>query len=136
MKKILVLLIATLLAAPAFAQKSKAPDAVKTQFAKAYPNAQKVKWEKEDGNYEVSFRFGGDKMSAVFDQNGTQIQSEKEITTSQLPATVQEFMKKEGKKIKEAAEITNASGAKFYEAEAGRKDYYFNAQGQPVEKID
>jgi hypothetical protein len=29
------------------------PGAAKAAFAKAYPNATKVKWEKENGNYEV-----------------------------------------------------------------------------------
>lgn len=136
MKNLLALLLASLLIAPAFAQKSTAPDVVKAEFSKNYPNAQKVKWGKEEGNFEVGFRLGSDEMSALYDRNGKQLETERAIAANQLPAAVQAYMKKEGKTIREAAEITNASGARFYEAEARGKDFYFNAEGQPVGKIN
>jgi hypothetical protein len=136
MKKLLVLAVAALLTAPSFAQKTDVPAAVKTAFAQKYPTAQKVKWGKEDANFEAEFRLGGDDMSAVFNASGAQLETEKAIPVGELPAPVRMYMKKEGKKIKEAAEITNASGARFYEAEAGGKDYLFNAAGQPVKRVN
>ena len=136
MKTNLLFVAAVLLAAPAFAQKETVPAVVKAEFAKKYPDAQRVKWEKEETNFEAEFRLENEEMSAVFDAKGNQLETEKEIQVSQLPAAVQAYMKKEGKKIKEAAEITNASGVRYYEAEAGGKDYLFNAQGQPVSKIN
>ncbi len=136
MKKTVFFVAAALLAAPAFAQKGAIPVVVKTEFAKKYPSARKVKWVKEDANFEADFRIGKDEMSAVFDSKGAQLESEKEIQASQLPPSVQAFMKKAGKKIKEAAQITNARGEVFFEAEAGGKDYFFTAQGQPVEKTN
>lgn len=136
MKKPLVFAVAVVLAAPTFAQKTAVPAAVTAEFAKNYPHAQRVKWGKEDANFEAEFHLGKDVMSAVFDGKGAQLEAEKEIPASQLPAAVQAYLKKEGKKIKEAAEITNATGARFYEAEADGKDYLFNAAGQPVKKVN
>jgi hypothetical protein len=136
MKKSVSIALVGLFTLPAFAQRGDVPAPVKSAFAQKYPTAQKVKWEKEDANYEAEFHFGRQEMSAVFDATGTQLETEKEIPTSQLPAAVQASMKKAGRKIKEAAEITNARGEVFYEAEAGGKDYLFNAQGQPVQKTN
>ncbi len=136
MKISLIFAAAVLLTVPAFAQKTAVPAAVKAEFAKKYPTVQKVKWGKEDANFEAEFHLGKDEMSAVFAANGAQLEAEKEISASQLPAAVQAYLKKEGKKIKEAAEITNATGTRFYEAEAGGKDYLFDAAGQPVKKVN
>lgn len=70
MKK-LFFIPAVLAAGIAMAQpKGGTPDAVKTAFAKAYPSASNVKYEKEDGNYEVSFKQNGKVMSAVYDGKG------------------------------------------------------------------
>lgn len=136
MKNNLLFVAAVLLAAPAFAQKESVPAVVKAEFAKRYPGAQRVKWEKEETNFEAEFRLGNEEMSAVFDAKGNQLEAEKEIQVSQLPDAVQAYLKREGKKIKEAAEITNAKGQRFFEAEAGGKDYLFTAKGQLVDKIN
>lgn len=44
-------------------------------------------------------------------------------------------MNAQHKTIKAAAEITDAAGKVYYEAEAGGKDYLFNVEGKPVKKI-
>ncbi len=120
----------------AFAQSgSGVPPAVKTAFASKYTTAKAVKWDKEDNSWEASFTLNGETRSALFDATGKQTESELEMPVSKLPETVRTYMKAQKKTIKTAAEITDGSGKVYYEAEAGGKDYLFNAQGKPVKKI-
>lgn len=111
------------------------PQAVKTAFAGKFATAKQVKWEKEGGAWEASFELNGEKKSAVFTPSGKQTELELEIPVTQLPQVVRNYMKDHKKTITEAAEITDPSGKKYYEAEAGGKDYLFNAEGKPVQKI-
>ena len=114
---------------------SKVPQVIKTAFADKYSAAKAVKWDKEDKSWEVSFTMNGETRSVVFDAGGKQIESELEIPVVKLPETVRSYMKSQKKTIKAAAEITDAAGKVYYEAEAGGKDYLFNAAGKPVKKI-
>ncbi|MBC7777238.1 MAG: PepSY-like domain-containing protein [Phycisphaerae bacterium] len=131
MKKMFLLIVLFAFSQTAFAQASKVPDAVKTAFAKAYPNADDVKWELENGHYEVEFEMTDDhEMSVLYDAAGALLETEVEIPFSDLPKAAQEALK--GKKVKETAKITNAKGVVTYEAEVRRKDLMFDAQGNPV----
>ena len=136
MKNNLLLIASALcLATSAMAQKinaAKLPIVIKQAFEKAYPMALKTIWDKEGKDFEASFKNGKESLSVVFDAKGTIIETEKTITAADLPAAVQAAMK--GKKIKEAAEII-AHGKVYYEAEAGGKDYLFDAQGKTVKKL-
>ncbi len=114
---------------------SEVPKAVKTAFTSKYTTAKAVKWDKEDSAWEASFTQNGETRSALFDASGKQTESELEMPVAKLPETVRTYMKAQKKTIKTAAEITDATGKVYYEAEAGGKDYLFNAQGQPVKKI-
>ena len=119
----------------AFAQKvgdKSIPAAVKQAFAKNYPQAQHVRWDREDKDYEASFEMNGEKLSAVFSASGTQSETELEIPVVKLPESVRAYMKGKGKTIKDAAQITDSQGKIYYEAEAGGKDYLFDAQGKFV----
>lgn len=111
------------------------PQAVKTAFAGKYATAKGVKWDKEGGAWEASFELNGEKKSAVFTPGGKQTELEMEIPVDKLPEAVRSYMKEHKKTIVEAAEITDPSGKKYYEAEAGGKDYLFTAEGKPVQKI-
>ena len=134
-RNLLLIACAACFATSAVAQKinaAKLPMAVKQAFEKAYPTALKTIWDKEGKDFEASFKNGKESLSVVFDAKGTIIETEKTITAADLPAAVQTAMK--GKKIKEAAEII-AHGEVYYEAEAGGKDYLFDAQGKTVKKL-
>lgn len=108
------------------------PTAAKATIARLYPGVKAVKWEKEDGNYEAGLTYNGKQLSLVIDAKGNVLETETTITASALPASVQEYVMKHhtGKKIKEAAEIVDASGKKTYEAQVGGKDLMFDAKGQ------
>ena len=132
---ILATFAAATLTTGAFAQKinaNKLPVAVKEGFAKAYPTATATHWDKEGKDYEASFKQDKESLSVVFDGKGQVLEVEKEIKAAELPAAVQTALK--GKKVKEAAIITKG-GKTYYEAEIGKKDLLFDADGKAVTKM-
>ncbi len=135
MKKILLVLsLFVTMAVTIYAQ--TAPAAAKAAFAKAYPKATKVKWEKEDGKYEVSFANNGKEMSAIYTEKGALEETEYEMTVAELPAAVLSYMKEhyKGVTIKGAAKITKADGAVNYEAAVKGKDVLFDANGKFIKE--
>jgi hypothetical protein len=141
MKKTVIILVALLVSTVAYSQKIKeknVPDAVKTAFKAAYPNADDIKWEKEAANYEAEFELNDVEYSALYNANGTLIETEMEIKTSQLPQKALDYMNANyaGKKIKEAAKITDAQGTITYEAEVKGKDVIFDANGNFIKVVE
>ncbi|TAJ47394.1 MAG: hypothetical protein EPO58_15975 [Chitinophagaceae bacterium] len=137
MKKIL-LAVALLITIAVIAQKTGGtPDAAKTAFNKAYPAATKVKWEKEDGNYEVSFTLNGKEASAIYDGKGVLMESEQEMKASELPGVILAYMKEhyKGVTVKGAAKITKANGSVNYEAAIKGKDALFDANGKFLKEV-
>ena len=114
---------------------SKVPAAVKAAFAKQYPGAT-AGWEKENGKYEVNFKLNGNTMSALYETNGNLQETEMDIKVSDLPATVQAYVKEhyKGKVVKEAAKITKADGTVNYEAEVNGKDVIFDTNGKFIKE--
>ena len=116
---------------------SKVPATVKTAFAQKYPDAKKVSWEKENGNYEANWGGkSGEDNSAQFKQSGTFVEIVLAIPVSQLPANVAAYVKKhyEGAVIKEAGKVTDATGKISYEAEIKGKDLIFDEAGNFVKE--
>ncbi|MFT3827958.1 MAG: PepSY-like domain-containing protein [Chitinophagaceae bacterium] len=113
-----------------------APAVAKAAFSKAFPGASKVKWEKENSDYEVNFTKDGKEMSAVYDSKGVLKETEVEITAAELPAAATEYIKQhyKGATVKEAAKITTASGTVTYEAEVNKKDVIFDANGKFIKE--
>jgi hypothetical protein len=110
MKKIFILMFAfAVLSVPAFCQKN-VPENVKKEFAKKYPSAQTIKWSSEEANeWEAEFKINGTEMSASYDNKGTWLESETEITVKDLPAAVTNTLTKEfpGYKTGEMSAIEN-----------------------------
>ncbi len=129
--------IALLTAITVQAQKNlppaKIPAAAKEAFAKAHPNIT-GKWEKEEGDYEVTFKEGGKDMSCVIDKTGAIKETETVVPASDLPAPVTAYIAKhyKGVKVKEAATIVRADGTTIYEAEIKGKDVLFDANGNLI----
>ncbi|MEO8447217.1 MAG: PepSY-like domain-containing protein [bacterium] len=115
---------------------SQVPSVVKTSFSSLYPDASKVQWEMEDGNYEAGFDQNKVETSIIFDAKGTFLQKEVEIPVSELPDAVKNYATTNvaGKKIDEAAKITDAAGIVTYEAEIGKADYIFDQNGSLLKK--
>lgn len=135
MKKFL--LVACLFVSAAVIAQKNIPAAVKTAFTKAYPTATKVKYEKEDGNYEVSFVDKGNEISVIYDARGILKESEQELKISALPASVTAYMKEhyKGMPVKGAAKITKTDGSINYEAALKGKDVIFDANGKFLKEV-
>ena len=135
MKKI-ILVVALFTSIAVIAQKSVAPNAAKAAFAKAYPNATKVKWEKEEGLYEVSFVTSGSEVSVIYNANGVLHEAEQEMKANQLPATVLAYMKEhyKGQAVTSGAKITKADASINYEAAIKGKDVIFDANGKFIKE--
>ena len=143
MKKLITLIALGLGVSQVYGQKIKeneVPVAVKAAFAKAHPAAKEVKWEKEDGSFEVSFDQDNKEMSNVLDASGILLEEETEMTSGELSSAIKGTLAKDfaGFKITEAAKIL-AKNVTTFEAEvekgAERFDLIFDIQGKLLKKI-
>jgi len=129
------------LSSTTFAQENEAnenihvPAAVKTALHKKYPQATKVGWEKENGNFEANWGGkSGEDNSVQFTPSGNFIEIVKAIPVNQLPSNVAIYVKQHyhGAKITEAGKVTNAKGNLSYEAEVKGRDVIFDKDGKFV----
>jgi hypothetical protein len=139
MKKIIVMTTLCLGLSSVYAQKIKeadVPAAVKEGFKNSFPNSKAKEWEKEDDNFEAEFDVKKVETSALFDANGSLLQTEVEIAVKELPKAIIDYLSKNetGKKIKEAAKITDNKGVISYEAEVTEADYIFESAGNYIKK--
>ena len=111
------------------------PDPVKAGLQKTYAGKD-VHWGKEGDNYEASFKQKGNEMSVVLDDSGNTVETEVEISKTELPPPVLEVLKKDfaGYKIEEAAKIT-ANNVVSYEAEVEKGEQSFELIFDPQGKI-
>ena len=111
------------------------PPVVKTALSKKYPEASKVTWEKENGNYEANWGGKSDEDNSVqFTPAGDFIEIVKAMPVNDLPKPVLAYTKEhyKGVKITEAGKVTDASGKISYEAEVKGKDIIFDENGSFV----
>ena len=113
------------------------PVEVKLAFSKKYPEAAKVSWEKEKGNYEANWGGkSGEENSAQFTPTGNFVEIVKAIKITDLPASVVPYVKEhyKGEKVKEAGRVSDAAGKTMYEAEIKGGDLIFDEQGKFLKK--
>jgi Tfp pilus assembly protein PilX len=140
MKTFLLILSVVLCTAVSSAQKinaAKVPASVNSNFNAKFPNASKVKWEKEKENYEASFVVNQSEQSALLNSVGELIETEIEITNKELPKNVLPYVasKYPGKKISETSKITSAQGLITFEVEIKGKDLIFDNNGFLIKEI-
>lgn len=137
MKHVFLTILATLVTGTCvlFAQGLKeknVPAAVKDAFAKKYPGAIKVSWEKEDGNYEANWGGKtGEDNAAQFSPSGNFVEYAQAVETGRLPVEIKNYVKAHysGVAIKEAAKVTDAAGVITFEADIKGKELIFDAKG-------
>ena len=137
MKKISFVALAIICSyATCFAQ-SKTKNLAVLAFNLKFPNATKVKWEKENATeYEANFLLDGIKHSANYSINGKWLETESIVTFSELPEMVQNSfnLQHKGAKLKLASKIENYKDQNYYEIEVkkGLKtvEYFFTADGK------
>ena len=109
------------------------PQVVKIALSKKYPNASKVIWETENGNYEANWGGkSGEDNSVQFTPDGQFIEIVKAIPINELPEPVILYVNKHyrGSKISEAGKVTDAAGKTSYEIEIKGKDVIFDENGE------
>lgn len=108
------------------------PTQVKTSLIQKFPDAKKVSWEKEKGNFEANWGGkSGEDNSAIFTTSGEFMEIVQAIQIDKLPSSVSPYVAKHysGAKIKEAGWVTNSGGKHFYEVEIKGKDLIFDEKG-------
>ncbi len=121
-------------------KKDKRPQAVEESFRKKFPDAQKVKWEKEKTEYEASFVLNGVQTSANFTVNGEWKETESTVSVSDLPKNVSDGILSAypAAKIINAAKIETTEKGVQYEADIknGKKklEVLFDTDGKEVKK--
>lgn len=142
MKKImlLVILLAGMNAITVFSQQMKekdVPSAVKAAFVKKYPDARKVSWEKEKGNFEANWGGkSGEDNSATLTPAAVFIEIVVAIPKNQLPSNIPTYVAAHYNKavIKEAGKVTDAAGKQMFEAEIKGKDLIFDEKGNFIKE--
>jgi hypothetical protein len=140
MKKLTFLIITIIFSCLLQAQKldaSKVPDAVKKSFNNKYPGVENITWEKENGQYEASYKKDGQSRSAMFSPDGTFTESEIDIKVGDLPDAAAAYLRDhyKGMEIKEASKITRANGEINYEAAIKGKDVIFDDKGKFLKTV-
>lgn len=142
MKNLFFISMALMISFTTCGQKTKGevtvPDVVKAKFKSLFPNVETVKWGKEDKNYEAEFDVNKVETSATFDEKGTLLETETEISPNDLPAVAKMYIEKNvpGEKIKEASKITDNKGITTFEAEVKGTDYIFDNDGKFIKKVE
>lgn len=137
--------LAGALAAPAFAhaqmlKPAQVPAAAIATFKAKFPTVKTNTWEKEGDKYEAGFKLNGKTMSALITPAGELMETETDMSPSQLPTPVRTKLASDYKtyKIKEAATIVRADGSTVYEAEVAKggkaQDVLFMADGTLAKK--
>jgi hypothetical protein len=139
MKNLLCIALVLSFGFAACAQKVKKedlPSSVITKFTLTYPKVEKVKWSKENGNYEAEFDLNNIETSVVYDSIGITLETESEITVANLPAAAKDYVKNNcnDAKIKEASKLIDGKGVLTYEAEVKGVDYVFDKDGAFIRK--
>jgi hypothetical protein len=134
MKNYLLLAGTVLMTGVSCAQNSRkveVPQTAQTSFHLAHPNAEEIKWEKEGESFEVNFEENEVEMSVLLDAEGSILETESEISTSELPTKAKDYLASNfpGEKVKEAAKIIDQDGTIKFEAEIGGLDIFFDQDG-------
>jgi hypothetical protein len=119
MKNIFIVLVAAVIVtAPASCQ-LKVTEAAKKEFVAMFPTATNVKWGTESKDeYEAEFKLNNTNVSANFKHDGTWVETETTIKTSELPAAVTNAIntKYPGAVYTRAEKIEKPGGKILYEA--------------------
>jgi hypothetical protein len=140
MKKLTTLLLGAAFIASAFTlstQGTKIPAKVKTAFANHFKTATQVKWKAEKQYFEVTFELNDKDYSALFDANGTLLETEVEIAQDELPNGVLSYIQTHypSQKIKAVEKITDSNQVTTYEIELKKTDVIFDATGTFIKEL-
>ena len=103
------------------------PGYARESFAKAYPSATKVEWERVDAGYEAEWKMDGTEYGATYTSSGTLVETEREFENRDIANFLVDAVRRDyGEKaeIEEAAEITRGDEKSYeVEVEVGKKEF-------------
>lgn len=116
---------------------TEVPAEVRSKFTALYPDIKQAEWEKEGNRYEAGIKVKNSEVSVIFDAEGNLIQTESEISVSDLPQNAKDYCLKKlnSGNISEASKIESADGMVTFEAEVNGQDYIFNEKGDFLKKV-
>jgi hypothetical protein len=116
----------------AYTSEAEVPQAIKNKLASLYTDLNKVKWHRENENYEASFINGKAAGSLLFDAEGNVREIEIAIPVSLLPVGIRDYIygNFNSREIKEAVKIVNDKGMIMYEARLENAGYTFSSSGR------
>ena len=107
---------AALLTQPAFANDGDIKPSIVKNFEKTFTTATNVEWTITPNLYKARFEMNGQVVTAYYSTSGRQLGVTRNITSHQLPLTLQTAMKKEYANhwITDLFELTNDEGTTYY----------------------
>lgn len=120
MKKLILFTVIAMFSTVAKSQKinaDKVPVAVINTFKVKFPTAEKVNWSMENAKeYEAEFKLNKDEHSANFSEDGAWLETEVEISKSQLPQVVIDAINKQYPKCKidEVEQASSPENSLYY----------------------
>jgi hypothetical protein len=120
MKRILVALtvLFSLVSMSSFANEGNVNPKVLASFQSSFKNATEVDWTINQNIYKAEFSLNGQYITAYYDEAGNTIALTKNISSTQLPISLQASLKKhqKGYWISDLFEVGNESGTTYYAA--------------------
>jgi hypothetical protein len=129
MKK-MIIAAAMFVSFSAFANDEKVSPKVLNSFNTEFSTAQEVQWTVTDEYYKASFGMNGAKVYAFYNLDGDLIGITRNISSAQLPISLQASLKKNytGYWISDLFEIANNNGTSYYVTmENGEKKVVLNS---------
>ncbi len=118
----------------------KVPEKVKAAFAKNYPDVKEVKWKEGKSDFRAEFKKDDKEMAVIYDAKGNLKKTKSEISKSDLPKGVEDFVAKDYKDwtIAKTSKIEDAKGDMTYEVRITKdkmeKNLMFDKEGKEIEK--
>lgn len=117
--KLIILTLTALLSLSSFksnAQDIKVSAAVLTAFQSSFKNASDVQWKDGGHFYKADFNMNGQYVSAFFDGNAKLMAVTKNISTVQLPVTLQTSLKTSYEEhwVSDLFEVSDEHGTSYY----------------------
>jgi len=118
MKRFLITLtvLFSLISMSSFASDSKVDSRVLKSFQSSFKNATEVDWTVSSNFYKANFTLNGQYVAAYFDESGNMMAITRNISSTQLPISLQTNLKNnyEGFWITDLFEVANDEGTTYY----------------------
>jgi hypothetical protein len=140
MKKLILIIAIMGFFAGSYAQSlmpAEVPAKIYKSFEKSHRDINPVDWSKTGDDYKASYNENDRNIVLIYAANGKLKETEKEISLSQLPATVLKYVNDNypGGVVKRKVMITGLNGKSSYEVQVNQVDLAFNSKGMLVEHM-